>query len=356
VNYPKIQVLENLDPNSPLGQEWEQLVKTNAASGIMQSLYWAQAKKEQGLDTIHLVISEADILLAGALFYKTKKLNGTNILFAPEGPVIPWADQKLAGKFLAMLVDHIQSMNDQTPVMALRIEPRLVGPLPACLREFSRAPVDLVPRETLYIDLSLSENSLLAQMKEKGRYNIKLAQRNGINVTEDNIPNAVDRFYSIMQEASLRDDFALEPKSHFQSLADNLIHSGHLKFLFAEHENETLGTLLLISYGERATYLYGGISDLKRNLMGGYTLQWRAMQLAKHSGCKIYDFYGYDRFRSPDHRYARFSQFKSQFGGTPITLIGAQEYFYLDCLADVFVKVVQESNQMNIANPNLVNA
>lgn len=264
----------------------------------------------------------------------------------PKGQVFPWADQVLTRELLALVLNEIQASNEQSPVMAVRIEPRIEGLIPPCLREFSRAPVDLVPRETLYIDLSLPEESLLAQMKEKGRYNIKLAQRNGITVSEDASAAVVDRFYAVIEEASQRDDFALEPQSYFKNLADNLL-PNHAKFLFSEHAGDTLGTLLLITYGKRATYLYGGISNTKRNLMGGYALQWEAMKLAKQAGCTVYDFYGYDRFRSPDHRYARFSQFKSQFGGKPVTLIGAHEYFFLDTLADTFIKAVQEVSLKN---------
>lgn len=339
-----IHFLENLNPAVDLGKKWEVLVSANPKSGIMQSLYWAEAKRKQGLDTIHLGFFNSDELIAGSIFYRSKKQNGTSILFAPEGPVLPWEDEKSSSILLTSLLDFLQHEQKQGVLIALRIEPRLQGVIPPYLREFSRAPVDLVPRETLYIDLSLSEDDLLAQMKEKGRYNIKLSQRNGIKVVEDRSPRAVDYFYTIMQEASERDGFALEPKENFRHLIDSLRAGGHAKILFSEHEEDLLGTLFLVTYGKRATYLYGGISNKKRNLMGGYALQWEAMKLAKQAGCSVYDFYGYDQFRSPDHRYARFSQFKSQFGGQPITLIGAQEYFYLDMLAESFIRAVNEVN------------
>jgi lipid II:glycine glycyltransferase (peptidoglycan interpeptide bridge formation enzyme) len=76
--------------------------------------------------------------------------------------------------------------------------------------------------------------------------------------------------------------------------------------------------------------------------MGGYALQWTAMKIAKEQGCHIYDFYGYDRFRSSDHPYARFSQFKSQFGGTPMRFIGAQDYFFMDNLADSIISLAKQ--------------
>jgi lipid II:glycine glycyltransferase (peptidoglycan interpeptide bridge formation enzyme) len=217
------------------------------------------------------------------------------------------------------------------------------------LREFGRAPVDLVPRDTLYIDLSQSEKSLLSSMKAKGRYNIKLAKKAGVSIKIDYTVECVKRFYSIMTEASIRDQFTVEPHQFFEHLADVLVPEAKATFLFAEHESDTLGTLLLVTYGDRATYLYGGITNWKRNLMGGYLLQWEAMKLAKNAGCSIYDFYGFDPFRSPEHQYARFSQFKSQFGGKVVRFIGAQDYFFLDNVADAFIKVVKETERAKSA-------
>lgn len=118
---------------------------------------------------------------------------------------------------------------------------------------------------------------------------------------------------------------------------------------FAEHEGDTLGALMLVTYGPRATYLYGGIADNKRNMMAGYALQWAAMEAARECGCSTYDFYGYDAFRSSEHPYARFSQFKSRFGGEVVRFTGAQDYFFMDNLADAFVKVVQETRREAVA-------
>jgi lipid II:glycine glycyltransferase (peptidoglycan interpeptide bridge formation enzyme) len=217
------------------------------------------------------------------------------------------------------------------------------------LREFGRAPVDLVPRETLYIDLLQSEDALLSGMKPKGRYNIKLAERSGVAVVSDTTADCVKRFYSVMGEASSRDQFAVEPRQFFDHLAAVLVPAGHAQFLFAEHDGDTLGALLLITYGDRATYLYGGVTNRKRNLMGGYELQWAAMKAAKEAGCTTYDFYGFDPYRAPEHRYARFSQFKSQFGGDVVRFIGAQDYFFLDNVAEAFIKVVNETKHSEMS-------
>jgi lipid II:glycine glycyltransferase (peptidoglycan interpeptide bridge formation enzyme) len=184
---------------------------------------------------------------------------------------------------------------------------------------------------------------LLHSMKPKGRYNIHLGDRHGVKVSETADPGAVEKFYPVLEEASRRDGFALEPFMFFHHLAQALCPTGYARFLFAEHDGDLLGALLLVMCGNRATYLYGGISNTKRNLMGGYALQWATMLSAKRAGCCLYDFYGFDSCRAPQHDYARFSQFKSQFGGSAVRLIGAQEHFFVDCLADVFIKVVNQA-------------
>lgn len=340
----EVRILDALAPSSDLGKRWELLVQTNPASGFMQSLHWTEVKRRQGLTSVHFGLFQDGELFGGAIFYAASRRNGVGILVAPEGPVLPWPDEVLAAEGLRLIMDNVEVRSRELGIMAVRIEPRLIPPPIPALREFGRAPVDLVPSETLYIDLSVSDQEILERMRPKGRYNIALAARNGVTVVEDLSGAAVEEFHATLIEASRRDDFALEPLSFFEHVATVLGSAGIARFLFAKHEGEILGALLLITYGSRATYLYGGISNSKRNLMSGYALQWAAMTKAKELGCQIYDFYGIDAFRSPEHRYARFSQFKSQFGGEVVRLIGAQDYFFLDNLADAFIKVVGETS------------
>jgi lipid II:glycine glycyltransferase (peptidoglycan interpeptide bridge formation enzyme) len=227
--------------------------------------------------------------------------------------------------------------------MAVRFEPRLESAPDWAFRGFGRAPFDLIPRETLYIDLTLPESELLASMQPKGRYNIRLAQRHGVKVEEETFSGgAVHKLHSILTQASRRDHFLIEPLSFFSDLAETLCPAGLARLFFAEQEGETLGALVLLTYGSRATYLYGGTSNTKREMMAGYALQWAAMQTAQQAGCATYDMYGYDQFGSPENQYAKFSRFKKQFGGRVKRFIGAQDCFFVDRLADVVIKAFAE--------------
>jgi lipid II:glycine glycyltransferase (peptidoglycan interpeptide bridge formation enzyme) len=209
-----------------------------------------------------------------------------------------------------------------------------------------RSPVDLIPRETLYLDLNYSEEDLLARMKPKGRYNIRLSQKKNLLLEEGCKPNQIRDFYRVLQEASRRDDFLLEPFAFFVNLIDTLQAANSIKLFLVRHEDSLLGSLLLTTYGQRATYLYGGISNQKRNLMAGYALQWAAIKAAQNADCRTYDFYGFDRFGRPDHNYARFSRFKKQFGGSAINFIGGRDLYFNERLADAVVNVFKNANVM----------
>jgi peptidoglycan pentaglycine glycine transferase (the first glycine) len=152
----------------------------------------------------------------------------------------------------------------------------------------------------------------------------------------------VHQFFPLVAAAGERDDFFVEPITFFAALAETLCPAGLARFLFAEHDGEPLAAMLLVTYGGRATYLYGGVANQQRHLMAGYALQWAAMLSARRAGCRVYDFYGYEASGDPGHLYARFSRFKRHFGGTAVHFVGAQTYSFLDRLADAVIQAVRE--------------
>lgn len=333
------------EESAQLREEWEALLSANRYTGFMQSLAWASFKHNSGQKVIHLVIRNDGHLIGGSLIYTTVDEKKPTLLCSPYGPVLPWDDLDLASACLKLLLEKTRAYAEKVNAVSWRIEPRLPLPIPRMLMEFAQAPLNLVPVETLILDLRPDSNSILAQMKPKCRYNIKLAKRRGVTVKELNDSEALNILYSSLEEASRRDDFYLEGKWFFEKLIDTMQPSGALKILVAEHENDCLGALVLLIEGNRATYLYGGISNKKRQLMPGYVLQWEAMQIAKSQGCDSYDFYGYDQFQSPGNAYALFSRFKSGFGGEVFRSIGAQDYVFMDKLVDNVINFFKDAER-----------
>ena len=281
----EVRDLGHLGQESSLGRRWDELVAANPASGFMQSLAWAAFRRAQGAEVLHLGLFDGDILLGGCQWYWQP--GPAPIFAAPEGPVLAWDDESGAGPWFRALIAGGRSRALAAGAIALRVEPRLVL-RPAALRDFGRAPVDVVPAETLYLDLLPAEERILAAMTAKGRYNVRLAARRGVTVAEDRTAGAAHRFHRVVREAADRDGFFLEPAPYFWALAEALGPTGMARFFFAEYEGRDLGALLLLTFGRRATYLYGGVANDERQRMAGYALQWQAMREAKRLGCVSY--------------------------------------------------------------------
>ena len=299
-------------------------------------------KRQMGLKTIHLGLLDGDELIGGAIFYSAADNKGAGFLAVPDRPILPWHEEQLAASCMKLLLEAAKEQALALGALAVRVAPRISPPQPLALQGFGPAPVNLNERKTLYLDLQATPDELLQAMKPKGRYNIRLAERKGVTIYEESSPSAVMKFYAIMQQVSARDHFSLEPLSFFINLFDTLCPSGMAKVLFAEHEGDDLGALLMLTFADCATYLYGGTTNSKRNLMGGYALQWAAINKAKELGLQYYDFWGFDPVCAPDHSYAGFSRFKSQFGGEAIQYIGAHDYYFVDHLADAVIKALKE--------------
>lgn len=336
----EVRDLGELQPDSALGTRWDSLV-VSSGSGFMQSLGWARFKRYSGFEVRHIGLFLDGELCGGSLFYTSANNKGAGFLVAPDGPILPWQEQKLATECMQLLVAELKKQSTELSTMALRVAPRLTE-LPDALKGFSPAPLNITEKKTMYLSLQPSEDELLQAMRPKARYNIGLAGRRGVTVSESSSVDSVLKFCSVMEQVAERNDYYVEPLEFFVALFETLCSTGMVRVFFAEHEGEVLGAILMITFGSRATYFAGGTTNVKRNLMAGYALQWAAIKAARDAGCSEYDFWGFDPAVAPDDTYAGFSRFKSQFAGEPIELIGSFDYYFIDQLADVVIKALRE--------------
>ena len=170
------------------------------------------------------------------------------------------------------------------------------------------------PEATRILSLALSEQDLLAQMKPKGRYNIRLAQRHDIEI--DDAPD-VGAFHALLKRTATRDGFGIHPASHYQAFLERVPGSF---LLLAYHpktsSREPIAGLLGAVWGATGIYYYGASDERHRALMAPYLLQWNAMQRCAAAGCARYDLLGVaPPDAGPDHAWAGITNFKEKFGG-----------------------------------------
>lgn len=314
---------------------WNALTQTPKSGCFMQSSIWADFKELEGYQTFRYGVFDQERLVGGCIFYFYPRSHAANLLIAPGAPIILTGFE---AEVTPLVLEKAAELGKKVGAIALRIEP-LILEKPSYLRDFVRAPIDLMPSETLLIDLRPTTAEILASMKPKGRYNIKLSQRHQVETQFTTDAQSIPIFYDIFWETVKRQKFFGESYKFFINLCQTLFAADIAEVAFARWQGEVLATVLVIYWGDRATYLYGGRSTNHPHVMANYALHWAAMQRAKSKGCHFYDFYGFTR--DPQHSYAKFSQFKGQFGGRFVSTIGAHDYFFYDQLADTIIQLWQ---------------
>ena len=144
-------------------------------------------------------------------------------------------------------------------------------------------------RNTLLTDLSVGEEALLAGMKQKTRYNVRLAGRKGVAVVPS---DDFEAFYRLYAETGARDGFLIRPRAYYLAVMSRMQSHGLGQLLMAEVAGEIIAGLFLFRFGPTAWYFYGASTERHRNLMPTYLLQWEAMRWAMAQGCRVYDWWG----------------------------------------------------------------
>ena len=190
---------------------------------------------------------------------------------------------------------------------------------------------DILPANTMFLDLTPGLEELYARMKSKTRYNIRLAGKKGVRVNRMGV-DAVDQWYELYKQTARRNHMTLLNKSYFSSV---LRHQRYPKvgkkgvkvtLLMADSNGEYLAGMFLVFSGKRATYLYGASSDNNRHLMATYLLQWSAIREAKEFGCTEYDMFGCSPGPDQAHPMYGLFRYKKGFGGKLFHRMGCWDY------------------------------
>jgi lipid II:glycine glycyltransferase (peptidoglycan interpeptide bridge formation enzyme) len=180
-------------------------------------------------------------------------------------------------------------------------------------------------RNTVLIDLAGSEEDWLQRMKQKTRYNLRLAQRNGMIVREANA-SEYPEVYKMYAETSVRDGFMIRPEQYYLEVWQTFKNAGMMNPLVAEFEGKMIAGLILFHFGKCAWYLYGMSTGVNREKMPNYLLQWEAMRVARQQGCTTYDLWGApDDFNGSDAMAGVF-RFKEGLGGVVSRTIGGWDF------------------------------
>lgn len=313
-------------------EEWDIFLEQHPQTHILQTASWGELKSAFGWEPVRVSCGDS-----GAQILFRKLPLGFSIAYIPKGPI---------GTHWDPLWPEVDAICRHHRSIFLKVEPDLweasgdpVDPgLPTApktlLPGFRTGRQSIQPRRTLIVDLSGTEDEVLDRMKQKTRYNIRLAQKKGVIA----YPTAdLETFHKLMKVTGERDQFGVHSIDYYRKVYDLFHPRDECELLIAEYEGEPLAGLMVFARGSRAWYFYGASSMDHRDRMPTYLLQWEAMRWARSRGCRLYDLWGVPD-EGEDALEAGFTKkssglwgvyrFKRGFGGSLMRSAGAWDRIY----------------------------
>jgi peptidoglycan pentaglycine glycine transferase (the first glycine) len=329
-------------------QAWNNTISNLDGVHILQSWEWGEFKEKYGWKVNRFIWKEKKgekIIAAAQILERTVKVfrigPEMKVLYIPRGPLLN--DWKRSTLFRSVLEDLKKYAKEQHAIF-LKIDPeiiiggeeiqefqpgstnfgdKVIRRLQANGWFYSREQIQF--KNTAWIDLKPKEGEILGRMKQKTRYNLHLSERKGVKVRLTT-PNDFSILYDLYVKTSIRDGFVIRPKEYYLSLWQDLSFQNMASGLIAEVDQSPIAGLILFHFARKAWYFYGMSSDLHREKMPNYILQWEAICLVKKNGCEIYDLWGApDHLNENDPMWGVF-KFKQGLGGKLVKTIGAWDF------------------------------
>lgn len=303
---------------------WEDFLSTHPESNFLQSWNWGQFHQNFG-NQIFRTGFYANDTIVGVMLSVVENAKRGRYLTVPGGPIINWQDISQVNAFK----NDIKTIAQITNCVFIRVRPQLTSD------EFSQktfsslgfipAPVHLHAELTSQLDITASEEELLANMRKATRYEVKKALNLGIKVTSTDNPEEIQSFYNLQLQTAKRQGFVpfsykflYEQFKAFASDQKALLYSAYF-------EDKLLAQAFIIFYGKEADYHYGASTKEGREYPGAYLIQWEAIKEAKRRNLKRYNFWGIAPEDQKNHRFQGLSIFKRGFGGLDFEYLHAQD-------------------------------
>lgn len=318
-------------------QEWNDFLGNHPNAHILQSGSWGELKSAFGWKAVRIVTENCG---AQVLFKKLPA--GLSIAYLPKGPV---------GQSSSLFSELDQVCREEKAIF-LKVEPDIWEPDRADFLDRQtewKKSHPIQPQRTVIVSLDGSEDELLSRMKQKTRYNIRLAEKKEINVR---VSEDMQAFHQMSLITGKRDGFGVHALAYYQKVMALFHPEGHAELLMAYFQDRPVAGLVVFAQGDMAWYMYGASSDEERNRMPTYLIQWEAMKWAKSKGCKQYDLWGipdidedvleeeFSLKSSHDGLWGVY-RFKRGFGGEVFRSVGAFDRVYQPGLYNIYQQIMR---------------
>jgi peptidoglycan pentaglycine glycine transferase (the first glycine) len=329
---------ESCDRNS-----WNSLITSFPQSHILQTYEWGQLKSQFGWQPIYKIwyndnqIIGAALILSRTVGMKFLPLKW-RVMYVPKGPLlIDWSNTT----HREIVLNGLRLLAEENQALFIKIDPDintgfgLSGEEGYTETEIGKAILEQLRstgwlfsneqiqfKNTVTIDLSQDVSALLSNMKQKARYNLRLAERKGVTIRMGD-ERDFNLLFQMYAETAIRDGFIIREKSYYLSLWRLFFQAGMAHLIIADYDGKAIAALLLFHLANKSWFLYGMSSAIHRDKMPNYLLQWEAIKYSKSLGCDEYDMWGAPDEYIESDPLLNVYRFKQGFGGRVVRHIGA---------------------------------
>jgi len=293
----------------------------------LQSWEWGEFREKTGRKVIRLGLFDPSTSSGRAKLKAGYQLTvhplpkiPHNVIYFPKGPM----PNKTLIKALAKL-------GQKEKAVLVKLEPNVIANEKNSQSEVWKnlslhLGEPIFTKHTFHLDLTKSDDELLAAMKSKTRYNVRLSQRHGVEIVEDNSPKAFETYLKLMMETTKRQAFYAHTPDYHRKMWEILNPAGIAHLLVAKYKNKPLVTWILFTFNKVLYYPYGASSREQQKVMPSYAMMWEAIQFGKKQGCQLFDLWGTPGPEpSPKDPWFGFHRFKVGFGAQLVEFVGTYD-------------------------------
>ena len=303
-------------------EEWTEALRNHPEANFLHCFSWQKLHENLEMHTEGLAIFR-DETIVGLLLMIVKNAKRGRYVEIPGGPLIDWTDQAV----VEFTTNQIKEFAKKHHAVFARVRPQLEKTDEAekifAENGYKKAPMHLHAEHTSMLDLTQTEEDILKNMRQQTRYEVRKAERIGVQVRSYLATKKIDEFITMQNETAKRQGFVTSSSKFLKTLV--LSFAKNAKIYVSEKDGRVLNMGLVLSFGREVDYFEASSSDGASKFPGAYGLLWRIIKDAKNDGYKRLNFWGIAYSKDPKNRYAGVTTFKRGFGGDDVIYLPAQD-------------------------------
>ena len=297
---------------------WEDFMLGEKPHTFLQSWSWGEFNALRGNTFWRLGMYKDTALIGAALVEKISARRGT-FLYIPHGPLLKNIEYRMQNIGLRQLADFLKNLAKKEHCSFVRISPLLLKnseneKMFKDLR-FRKAPMHMHAELMWLLDVLPSEEELLRNMRKTTRYEIRRAEKEGVQIMHGASAEYREAFSVLYRETADRQRFHAFSKEYLEAELEAFKNDNQIEIFLAKYNDAYVSGAMVIFYGDSAFYHQGASSSTYPKVPAPYLLQWEIIKEAKKRGLQFYNFWGISPENESRHPWAGLSLFKKGFGG-----------------------------------------